>query len=116
MQECMYERKKNDQRTNKRMNEQANELINANLYTGRKHLRTKVTPDLHLIYSKNWETWGWNRNNKKRYFSIFLHKIICCGCVLESPRRGDSNEELRKQHSYDLVFCENLMSTETFTH
>ena len=23
--------------------------------------------------------------------SIFLHKIICCGCVLESPHRGDSN-------------------------
>ena len=57
----MYERKKNDQRTNKRMNEQANELINANLYTARKHLRTKVTPDLHLTYSKNGETWGWNQ-------------------------------------------------------
>ena len=23
--------------------------------------------------------------------SIFLHKIICCGCALESPHRGDSN-------------------------
>ena len=22
---------------------------------------------------------------------LFLHKNICCGCVLESPRRGDSN-------------------------
>ena len=56
MQECMYERKKNDQRTNKRMNEQANELINANLYTARKHLRTKVTPDLHLISRKRIES------------------------------------------------------------
>ena len=24
--------------------------------------------------------------------SIFLHKIICFGCVLESPHRGDSNK------------------------
>ena len=24
-------------------------------------------------------------------FPLFLHKIICCECVLESPRRGDSN-------------------------
>ena len=23
--------------------------------------------------------------------SIFLHKITCCGCVLELPHRGDSN-------------------------
>ena len=68
MQECMYERKKNDQRMNKQMNKLGNELINANLYTGQKHLRTKVTPDLHLVYSKNGETWGWNKNNKKTIF------------------------------------------------
>ena len=28
---------------------------------------------------------------KSEIFSIFLHKIKCCGCVLESPHRGDSN-------------------------
>ena len=27
-----------------------------------------------------------NRNNKNGLFSIFLHKIICCECVLESPK------------------------------
>ena len=70
MQECMYERKKNDQRTNKRMNEQANELINANLYTARKHLRTKVTPDLHLIYSKNGEPGVGIKTIKTMFFDI----------------------------------------------
>ena len=29
------------------------------------------------------------KKSKKR--AVFLHKIICCGCVLESPRSGDSN-------------------------
>ena len=28
----------------------------------------------------------------KGYFSLFLHKNLCCGYSLESPRRGDSNE------------------------
>ena len=74
MQECMYERKKNDQRTNKQMNEQANELINANLYTARKHLRTKVTPDLHLIYIVKMGKPGVGikiiKNDIFRYFSI----------------------------------------------
>ena len=26
-----------------------------------------------------------------RALFLVLHKIICCGCVLESPHRGDSN-------------------------
>ena len=60
-------------------------------YASRKHLRTKVTPDFHLHIVKMGEIWGWYQNGKKWYFSIFLHKIICCGCVLESPHRGDSN-------------------------
>ena len=55
--------------------------------------------------------------------SIFLHKIIYCGCVLESPHRGDSNTHPKYMdlwRIYDnqgktLVFCENFMSTETFT-
>ena len=69
-------------------------LPRAVLATGlpsRKHLRTKVTPDFHLTYSKMGEIWGRNQNDKMDIFSILLHKIICCGCVLESPRRGDSN-------------------------
>ena len=56
--------------------------------TSRKHLRTKVTPDLHLTYSKNGGNLGLVLNDKKWKF---LHKIICCGDLLESPRGGDSN-------------------------
>ena len=37
------------------------------------------------------EIWGRNQNDKKLKIWIFLHKIICCGCVFESPHRGDSN-------------------------
>ena len=55
-----------------------------------------------------------------QYFSI---KIICCGCVLESPHRGDSNThpkhmiygELMIIKVKTLVYCENFMSSETFT-
>ena len=36
------------------------------------------------------EIWGQNQMIKMDNFNI-LHKIICCGCVLESPHRGDSN-------------------------
>ena len=52
--------------------------------TSRKHLRTKVTPDFHLTYSivKMGDIWGQNQNDKNGKFSIFLHKIICCECVL----------------------------------
>ena len=64
------------------------------------------------------------KSDNFQYFSI---KIICCGCVLESPRRRDSNTHpqhmrfwrtdgtLGKKDTYNLVYCENLMSTETFT-
>ena len=58
------------------------------LDTSRKHFRTKVTPDLHLTYSKNGGNLGLVLNDKKWKF---LHKIICCGDLLESPRGGDSN-------------------------
>ena len=58
------------------------------LSTSRKHLRTKVTPDLHLTYSKNGGNLGLVLNDKKWKFP---HKIICCGDLLESPRGGDSN-------------------------
>ena len=73
------------------------------------------------------KSWGQNQNDKNGKFSIFLHKIICCGCVLESPHRGDSNThpqhmllwriygEFMKTNVKILVFCENFMSTETFT-
>ena len=56
--------------------------------SSRKHLRTKVTPDLHLTYIKNWGNLRLVLNDKKWKF---LHKIICCGDLLESPRGGDSN-------------------------
>ena len=46
---------------------------------------------LRAVELKMEEIWGWNQNDKNGKFSIFLHKIICCGCVLESPPRGDSN-------------------------
>ena len=51
----------------------------------RKHLHTKVTPDFHLTYSKNGGNLGSESNDKNGLISIFLHKIICCGRVLESP-------------------------------
>ena len=57
-------------------------------YAPRKHLRTKVTPYLHLTYSKNGGNLGLVLNDKKWKF---LHKIICNGDLLESPRGGDSN-------------------------
>ena len=55
--------------------------------SSRKHLRTKVTPDLHLAYSKN----GGNLDKKWK----FLHKIVCCGDLLEWPRGGDANRYLQ---------------------
>ena len=48
--------------------------------TSRKHLRKKVTPDLHLTYSKNWGNLGLVLNDKKWKF---LHKIMCCGDLFE---------------------------------
>ena len=44
------------------------------------------------------DIWDRNQNNKKWKISMFLHKIICCGCVLESPQRGDSNT-----HPKDMI-------------
>ena len=41
--------------------------------SSRKQLRTKVTPDLHLTYSKMGEIWGWYKMVKSdnfQYFSI----------------------------------------------
>ena len=64
----------------------------------------------------------------RNIFSIFLHKIICCGCVLESPQRDDSNTHPQhmslwrtsgnsgKNSSIILSFCGNVyMSAKTFT-
>ena len=57
-----------------------------------KHLCIKVSPGFHLTYSKNGGKPGVGikmiNSGDFQYFSI---KIMCCGCVLESPRRGDSN-------------------------
>ena len=65
------------------------------------------------------EIWGWNKNYK------IVTMIISCAYVLESPRRCASNTlpydfiiEVfvikEKPHYYDLVFCDNFMSTELF--
>ena len=51
--------------------------------TSRKHLRTKVTPDMHLTYSKNGGNLGLVLSDKKWKF---LHKIICYGVLLDSDR------------------------------
>ena len=56
--------------------------------TSRKHICTKITPDLHLTYSKNGGNQGLVLNDKNWKF---LHTIICCGDLLESRRGGDSN-------------------------
>ena len=42
--------------------------------TSRKHLRTKVTPDFHLTYSKNGENWGRIQNDKSEEFLYFSIK------------------------------------------
>ena len=34
------------------------------VFLSRKRLRTKVTPDFQLTYSKKWEIWGRNQNDK----------------------------------------------------
>ena len=68
------------------------------------------------------EIWGRNQNNKNGKFSIFLHKIICCGCVLESPHEAIliHIQNIRFYGEFMIinvkiqVFCENFMSTETF--
>ena len=56
-------------------------------FKSRKHLRTNVTQDLRLTYSKNGGNLGLVLNDKKWKF---LHKIIFYGDLLESPRGGDS--------------------------
>ena len=58
------------------------------MFSSRKHLRIKVTPDLHLTFSKDGGNLGLVLNDKKWKF---LNKIICCGDLLESPRGVDSN-------------------------
>ena len=89
----------------------------------REHLRTKVTPDLQLTYSRNWGNLGLVLNDKKWNS---LYKIICCGDLLEMPRGGVSNRQphqtilWRTSGNYEkiaflLVFYKDFMSAETFT-
>ena len=40
------------------------------------------------------------------FFSMFLHKIICCERVLESPRRDDSNTRIRSIILWRLIITE----------
>ena len=63
----------------------------------------KSDPDVHLTYkcSKMGKIWVRNQNDKNGKLSIYLHKIICCGCVYESPHRGDYN-------THPKHFIENL--------
>ena len=58
--------------------------------SSRKHLRTKVTADFHLTYSKSGENLVGIKMIKMDNFQYYSIKS-CCGCVLESPHRGDSN-------------------------
>ena len=37
-------------------------------------------------------------DDKSKIILSDLHKNLCCGCSLESPRRGDSNEH--PQHRF----------------
>ena len=43
------------------------------------------------------------------YLPSVLHKIICCGCVLESPRRGDSNT-----HPQHMILWRNIANYNFF--
>ena len=60
---------------------------------------------------------------KSEFFRYFSITIICCGCVLESPHRGDSNTHpkhmilwrIYDKYGTNTGSCENFMSTETFT-
>ena len=68
------------------------------------------------------EIWGQNQNDKNGYFSIFPHKITCCGCVLDRLTEAILIHiqnmfygELMIIKIKTLVFCEIFMSTETFT-
>ena len=97
------------------------------VHASRKHLRTKVTPDLHLIYNENGENLGLVLNDKWK----FLHKIICCGDLLESPPLywnrlveailKDSHNILRRTNdnyakiSKNLIYFKGFMGTELFT-
>ena len=69
------------------------------------------------------ETWDWYSIDK----AWLLHKIICCGCLLESPHRGDSNRYpqhmilrrtdgnfAKKTLITYLVYCKGFIGTETF--
>ena len=42
----------------------------------------------------------------KGYFSIVIHKKICCGYSLESHRRGDSKILMS---TYKICFCGEIM-------
>ena len=73
--------------------------------SSRKFLRIIVTTGFQLTYSKNGGggIWGRDQNDKYGYFFIFLHKIICCGCVLESPHRADSNTHPKHMILWELM-------------
>ena len=53
------------------------------------------------------EILGRNQNDKNGFFSIFLHKIICCGCVLD---------EAILIHILDILFYGELMIIKVKKH
>ena len=60
------------------------------------------------IIRRNKERIWWYLMIIKWLFCLFLHKNLCCGCSLESPRRGDSNEH--PQHWFLWRFDKNYVS------
>ena len=79
--------------------------LNRSFQTSRKHPRTKVTPDFHLTYIKIGEIWGRDKNDKNGYFSIFLHKIICCGCVVDTHPKHMSADLTKGSFGHLSSFC-----------
>ena len=70
------------------------------------HLRTNVTPDLHITYSNIGEIWGWNKMIK---FDIFLYFSIKSYVLDVYKNRLDSNSHpqhmilLRTESNYGKI-------------
>ena len=63
-------------------------------YTAKVQICAKMhitETDLHLTYSKNGVNGVGIKMIKSGNFQYFSIKFVCRGCVLELPRRGDSN-------------------------
>ena len=59
--------------------------------SSRKHLRTKVTPDFHLTYSKNGEIWGRSQNDNKNSAEVNIAPAfgeITTACNVGQAKKG----------------------------